>query len=262
MKNYLKSFLIIFISNILVTTDAFTVPSPKLKSTIHHTARSSIPTILHASLKEPEEQKSNFGRKSYWNECYESEREYTWYASWNDIQPFFTELVPLKDSETPRVLLPGIGNDSSMVDMFDYGYTQMSAFDYASEGVDCAKDFFGDRDCDLQVADARNLVSYEDDSYDAILEKGTLDAIYLSGANDKELAAEHLKMAVDEMHRVLKKGGVVMSITAACADAVKDAFDNSEYWQVIRDGSFYVTEDGYTSNNIDATILVYEKISK
>ena len=80
--------------------------------------------------------------------------------------------------------------------------------------------------------------------------------------DDKELAAEHLKMAMDEMHRVLKKGGAVMSITAACADAVKDAFDNSEYWQVIRDGSFYVTEDGYTSNNIDATILVYEKISK
>jgi SAM-dependent methyltransferase len=212
-----------------------------------------------SSLKEPDEKESKFGRQTYWNECYEKEREFSWYAEWKDIQPFFTELVPLNHEQPPpRVLLPGIGNDRSMVDMYDHGYTQMSAFDYAAEGVECAKEFFADRDCDLLLADCRNL-SYENDSFDAILEKGTLDAVYLSGAHDKELAAEYLAMAVSEMARVVRKGGVVMSITAACADAVQEAFEKCGKWRVLRDGGFYATDDGFTSNNIDATIFAWER---
>lgn len=229
------------------------------------------------SLKEPDETDSNFGRMEYWNNCYEDEDDFTWYAEWNDIQPFFSELVPLhvplnekidaKDSSSdkaqlarPRVLLPGIGNDKSMVDMFDYGYSHLTAYDYAPEGIESAKRFFGERDCDLRVADARDL-PYKDDSFDAVLEKGTLDAIYLSGASDKGLASRHLDMAVEEMARTVKKGGVVMSITAACAGAVRESFGkDKDTWRVVRDGDFYVTDDGYTSNNIDATIFAWERL--
>jgi SAM-dependent methyltransferase len=227
------------------------------------TANSSS-SLLAAALKEPEEEDSNFGRMDYWNKCYEEDEHFSWYSEWNDIQPFFTELVPLEleqdgTKQKPRVLLPGIGNDGSMVDMFDYGYTQMTAYDYAPEGVECAKRFFGDRKCDVQVADARNL-PFENDSFDAILEKGTLDAIYLSGAGDKTLAGRHLDMAVLEMARILREGGICMSITAACTDAVKQSFERCEGWRMVRDGGLIITEDGYTSNNVDATIFAWEKI--
>ena len=150
-----------------------------------------------------------------------------------------------------------------MVDMYDYGYTKMTAYDYAPEGVQCAKRFFAHRNDDvnlhLQVADARDL-PFPTNAFHAILEKGTLDAIYLSGGNDKELASTYLDMAVLEMARVLEPGGVCMSITAACTDAVRASFDKfPEDWKVLRDGGFFVTEDGNTSNNIDATILAWEK---
>ena len=55
-------------------------------------------------------------------------------------------------------------------------------------------------------------------------------------------------------------------MTAACVDAVQESFDscNKEapqtYWKQIRDGSIYITDDGYTSNNVDATMLVWERI--
>ena len=241
-------------------------------------------------IKEPNENESNYGRQKYWNEFYQEKDEFSWYSPWIDIAPFFMELVPLSslsDSAVPRILLPGIGNDSSMVHMYDDGYTHLTAFDYAEEGVECARKFFGNRlllqeseerqtttqkdnneilkDCkagvDLRVADAREL-PYKSNSFDAILEKGTLDAIYLSGGKDKELATEYLTMAINEFTRVTCIGGIVMSITAACTDAIESVFSSkSDEWEVVRDGSFYMTEEeGYSSNNIDATIFAWRRI--
>jgi len=251
----------------------------------------SIDSNTQQELQEPADKDSNFGRKSYWNDFYEKESDFRWYSDWTDIEPFFNELVPCERSDRKgggqqqlktRVLLPGIGNDASMVDMYDFGYRHMSAFDYAEAGIACAKDFFGERvlpppnDCtedesmsfrllgedgvDLRVADARTL-PYADDSFDAALEKGALDAIYLSGASNKELASTYLDMTVKELARVICEGGIVMSITAACADAVRESFSNSD-WEVIRDGEFYVSSDGFTSNNVDATIFAWKRNSK
>jgi hypothetical protein len=71
-------------------------------------------------------------------------------------------------------------------------------------------------------------------------------------------------MAVSELARVLKSGGIVFSINAACTNAIQKAFDESnmtcDIWEQLRDGNTYMTDDGYTSNNVDATILVWKKI--
>ena len=72
-------------------------------------------------------------------------------------------------------------------------------------------------------------------------------------------------MAVSELARVVKVGGIVCSVTAACVDDVQRSFDACNdnmngCWKQIRDGILYTTEDGYTSNNVDATILVWQRI--
>uniref|UniRef100_A0A7S1ZUP8 Methyltransferase type 11 domain-containing protein n=1 Tax=Ditylum brightwellii TaxID=49249 RepID=A0A7S1ZUP8_9STRA len=233
------------------------------------------------SFVEPEESKSNFGRMEYWNDKYKENTDFTWYSGWSDLQPFFDEIMeeekvcsPSKSKYNAKILIPGIGNDSAMVDMYDAGYKYMTAFDYAPDGVEFAKTLFGenrirgdddggDVGVNLDVADARNL-PYDDDSFDAVLEKGTLDAVYLSGGSDKELAFQHLSMAVSELSRVVKKGGIVFSVTAACVDAIQDAFDveieKNGVWTQVKDGSLYITEDGYTSNNVDATMLVWKRL--
>lgn len=212
----------------------------------------------------PEPSDSNFGRRDYWNEVYNSQDgSFSWYTGWEDLEPFFRELVPLQSS---HVLIPGMGNDAAIVDMYDSGYHNLTAFDYAPAGVDCARRLFGENRMrekvtspggTLLVADARHLC-FAKSTFDAVLDKGTLDAIYLSGGRDKELAVKHLDMAVSELWRVVAEGGIVVSITAACTDAVQKAF-KSEGWKQLRDGTPYITKDGYASNNIDGTLLAWKR---
>ncbi|KAL3805539.1 hypothetical protein ACHAW5_005600 [Stephanodiscus triporus] len=230
---------------------------------------------------------NRFGNKAYWDESYRnslgnildddcgngqhnthdpSTGTFSWYCGWKDeLEPFFAELVP--PGINPSVLVPGIGNDACIRDMFDAGYRRLTAFDYAPAGVECARRMLGPERLrlmeDLRVADARSL-PYRDASYDAVLDKGTLDSIYLSGGKNKELSRMHLSMAITELARVVKVGGIVFCVTAACVDEVQRSFDacndTNGRWRQIRDGTLYVTEDGYTSNNVDATILVWERI--
>lgn len=253
-----------------------------------------------ANLDEPDAGESNFGRQAYWDDSYRQETAttptggdekggdnagdvFSWYCGWTDeLGPFFEELVPDRDA---LVLVPGIGNDAAIRDMFDVGgYQRLAAFDYAPQGVARAKAMFGDarlrtiaarvgtatragsesersRDA-FRVCDARDLTAeYEDDTFDAMLDKGTFDAIYLSGGKDKAKAKTNLSLAVAEMKRVIKDGGIVFSVTAACVAAVQGAFQDDDDWQQLRDGSLHITADGYASNNVDATMLAWRLIS-
>lgn len=221
-------------------------------------------------LQEPDNQ---YGRMAFWDESYRrvlnlsdesaDSAVFSWYCGWEDLQPFFSELIPNKNS---RILVPGVGNDGSICGMFDHGYRHLSVFDYAPEGVECAKRIMGHRIQsidDMRVADCRNM-PYESSSFDAVFDKGTLDSIYLSGGEDKVLACKHLNMAVSELARTLVPGGIVFSVNAACTNAIQKSFDesntNETKWEQLKDGSLYMTEDGYTSNNVDATILVWKKL--
>ena len=234
--------------------------------TYHSKKLLSCPTRLKESSSSSYVEPNNqFGNQDCWDKTYTQESEFSWYCGWEEeLEPFFKELVP---DTSAKVLIPGIGNDGCIRDMFDSGYTHLTAFDYAHEGVECAKRLFGQSRLklmdDMRVADARSL-PYDDQTYDAVLDKGTLDSIYLSGGMNKDLARQHLGMAVEELARVLKKGGIAFCVTAACVDSVQESFDacNEERgcWKQLRDGSIHITDDGYTSNNVDATMLVWERI--
>jgi hypothetical protein len=94
-------------------------------------------------------------------------------------------------------------------------------------------------------------------SFDAVLDKGALDAQSISPV-DVIKSLKHLNMALSELARVLTLCGVVLSIAAACTAPIETTFGSLDCWKQIRDGSPYITYDGFTSNNVDSTLLAWK----
>lgn len=231
--------------------------SPVRKRRLTVRLQSESPTPSSSPLAKP------YGRQEYWQSFYKDrDADFTWYAGWNDLRPLVEEWV----APTSSILLPGVGTDTVLRDMYLAGHQNLTAFDYAPESIEFCrtvllKDILSaDGDAvDLQTADAREL-PYETGSFDVVMDKGTLDAVFLAGETMSERRA-NLDQAVSELQRVLKpNGGIFWSLSAICVyDLASSKRWNEKAWQVLCDGSFYVTRDGYTSNNVDGTLHVWRK---
>jgi SAM-dependent methyltransferase len=195
-----------------------------------------------------------FGEWDYWNDVYKTKTStgFSWYCDWRDLAPL-VDFLPHNNNQLLSILIPGVGTDVLPRDMFQDGFTNVTAFDYAPHGVERARELLPPQIQVLQ-ADACNLTNvFPDNAFDLVLEKGTLDAISLS---DKGL----LQQAVREFSRITKPAGFLLSLSAACTPAINRTLSAElEGWTLIRNGDFYMTSDGYTSNNIDATMIVWQK---
>ena len=133
--------------------------------------------------------------------------EYSWYYGWEVVRQHWERAVPNKDA---KILLPGIGNDPLLLDLVSSGWQQCTAFDYTESAIERQRDLLSynpqaTSSVQLQVWDATALPDEMSSTpFDAVLEKGALDAIYLSGEGQVEKAAR-------ELWRVTKRGGVCLS---------------------------------------------------
>jgi len=159
------------------------------------------------------EARSQYGTKEYWSDMYNGmgdhdAAEYSWYYGWGVVKSHFERAVP---DRAAKVLCPGIGNDPVLLDLVANGWTQVTAFDYTESAIARQRDLLS---CDaraeaavaLEVWDATALPGELTGHFDAVLEKGALDAIYLSGDGQVERAAA-------ELARVVRRGGVVVSFS-------------------------------------------------
>eukprot|EP00977_Amphora_coffeiformis_P024203 scaffold15108_cov180-Amphora_coffeaeformis.AAC.79 len=229
-----------------------------------------------------------FGRQDYWESFYQERRQqgnnnndsnnietndevdaddeessFTWYAGWNDLEPFLREFIQPED----RILIPGAGMDSLVLNMYDAGYHNLTVLDYAQASMAYFERRREHRAIQTHVADARDLhrlfPTDDDESsccFDVVLDKGTLDAISIAGETAVE-KHDNFIQATREFQRILKPGGgILWSLSGICADKLvsEDLWGDQE-WEILCDGSFFTTADGYTSNNFDSTLLVWRK---
>jgi len=203
-----------------------------------------------------DEAKSQFGTKEYWDELYQGRGdfpmdEYQWYFGFEKYGKFVQSFAPSKDEE---VLIPGIGNDPILLDLLQKGYTKLTATDYSEFAIERQQDLLShqqypfsfkiededeiigefdenyveQRPTMLLQMDARKMPTRWTHKFDAIVEKGALDAIYLSGGGNVERAA-------NEFERILKPGGILISVSGVVPlELRKEIFRD---WEWIRDGS-------------------------
>jgi SAM-dependent methyltransferase len=197
------------------------------------------------------EAESQFGTKEYWDDMYigmgdfDSE-EYSWYFGFDAIKPLFLAHIPLppkkqksigNDDKTQpaKMLVPGVGNDGTLLDLYNFGYHDIVAFDYSSNAIERQEDLLSYdsqalEDVTLLVRDGRDLDDEWTEMFDIVFEKGALDAIFLSGPGNVEKAVEELK-------RVLKTGGYMMSVSGVVPEELRREIFSTDDWEWVRDGS-------------------------
>lgn len=176
--------------------------------------------------------RSAFGTRQYWDEVYSGmgdfpKEEYSWYYGYSVIKPFLVDTV----SRDSTILCPGIGNDPILLDLYGSGYRNVVAFDYSGYAIDRQKDllaFQPNAKFELYEMDARTLKTSWTNKFDAVLEKGALDAIFLSGEGN-------IEAAVQELDRVLKPGGMLISVSGVVPDELRRSLFQCYEW--VRDGT-------------------------
>ena len=191
---------------------------------------------------------SCFGTKDYWDDVYSGfgdfpAAEYSWYYDWDEIKRYAD---PFLRSKEVSILLPGIGNDPLLIDLVAAGYKNLSAQDYCASAIERQRDlldYVGGKDgvtIDLSVSDVKRLPRQMEESFDVILEKGLLDAVYLSGTGNVE-------QAVASLRKTLKPGGMFISVSGVVPSALRRKMFAE--WKWMRDGE----------NDLKAGCFILEK---
>jgi len=114
--------------------------------------------------------------------------------------------------------------------MYSDGYQHITSIDFSETAIALMTKRANDlklKDLLYLEMDARKL-SFPDQSFDAVIDKGTIDAM-MCGKNN----IENVEQTYDEISRVLKPGGVFMLITYGRPSSRIDQLDQCErfHWK-------------------------------
>ncbi|KAG0631758.1 hypothetical protein M758_1G277400 [Ceratodon purpureus] len=159
---------------------------------------------------------TDFRQESYWDQFFKASqgRPFEWYGDWVSLPRVFRELLGLSADRKPplEILVPGCGNSRLSAAMYDAGFQKIVNVDF-NKRVVAEMLRLNVRARPLmrwQVMDITKM-QFADNSFDVVLDKGSLDA--LTGEPDEpQIAAEGL---LSEVKRVLRHGGKYVCITLA-----------------------------------------------
>jgi len=144
-----------------------------------------------------------YGKPSYWDARYLKEPEtFDWYQNYCKLKPIINQYIPNKSS---RILMVGCGNSNMSYEMWVDGYTEMLNIDISPVVIDMMN--ANHPNLKWETADICT-VDYPSESFDASIDKGTLDAI-LCGEGSVEKSFQLLS----NICRMLKPGGIHIMIT-------------------------------------------------
>ncbi|KAL7083652.1 hypothetical protein ACP275_14G176500 [Erythranthe tilingii] len=150
----------------------------------------------------------NYGDALYWDTRYVQEAEsgsFDWYQRYSSLRPFIRKYI----SPNSRVLMVGCGNAVISEDMVKDSYEDIMNIDISSVAIELMrKKNEGIPQLKYMKMDVRDMSFFPDDSFDSVIDKGTLDSLMCG--TDAPISASQM---LGEVSRLLKPGGVYMLIT-------------------------------------------------
>ncbi|KAF5752645.1 methyltransferase-like protein 13 [Tripterygium wilfordii] len=148
----------------------------------------------------------NYGDAPYWDARYVQEGgSFDWYQRYSALRPFVRHYIPTSS----RVLMVGCGNALMSEDMVKDGYEDIMNVDISSVAIDTMRRKY---ECVPQLKymqmDVRDMSFFPDESFDSIIDKGTLDSLMCG--TDAPISSTRM---LGEVSRLLKPGGIYMLIT-------------------------------------------------
>ncbi|XP_026424414.1 EEF1A lysine methyltransferase 4-like [Papaver somniferum] len=148
----------------------------------------------------------NYGDGTYWDARYIKEAgAFDWYQRYSSLRPFFLKFIPFSS----RILMVGCGNAVLSEDMVKDGYEDIMNTDISSVAIEMMKKKYKDiPQLKYMTMDVRDMSFFQDDSFDCVVDKGTLDSLMCG--TDAPLSAAQM---LGEVSRLIKAGGIYMLIT-------------------------------------------------
>ncbi|WFD48863.1 hypothetical protein GLX27_003534 [Malassezia furfur] len=167
-----------------------------------------------------EPKNADFQTVEYWDRRYADEAfdsDFDWFRKYSDIVDIVHELIP---DRTSRILMLGCGNSTLSADMYKDGYTNIVNLDYSKVLIEKMQARYPD--LDWRVMDIRELREHAEelgglDSWDVIIDKGTMDALMAENASvwsPSEQVLDNVTREVDGVLALLKpRTGVFLYFT-------------------------------------------------
>jgi len=157
---------------------------------------------------------SAYGQKQYWDTRYETEEYFEWFAGYEPYKDILRKNIKTTD----KILTLGCGNSKLSEDMYHDGFTQITNTDYSEIVIENMRNKTSNlKKMTWEVKDIYDL-DYDDECYDVILEKGTLDALLVDEKDPWRMSRpslEGMQKILSSVSRILKPGGRFISITFA-----------------------------------------------
>jgi len=164
-----------------------------------------------------DKRRNKYEMAAYWDERYQKTNGvFDWYTDFITLKPLFEHYC----GRNSRILNLGCGNSELSESLALGGYTDVSSIDISGKCIDmmvkrCRESKHAEKLKNLKwmQMDASKM-TYKDNAFDFIIEKGTLDALVCNTDTRSTLTK-----IIAEAHRVLKVGGTLVVITYGNPDA-------------------------------------------
>eukprot|EP00658_Telonema_sp_P-2_P022322 TRINITY_DN18919_c0_g1_i1.p1 TRINITY_DN18919_c0_g1~~TRINITY_DN18919_c0_g1_i1.p1 ORF type:complete len:213 (+),score=59.16 TRINITY_DN18919_c0_g1_i1:53-691(+) len=161
----------------------------------------------------------SFQNKKAWEERYASAAAsgqdlFEWYCPFDTVARHVEDFVKVqKDTPDYKVLVIGCGISAFSADLADFGCKDILSIDYSASAIAIQKKRNARSGLKFEVGDVRdmkNTVHLDDNTFDAVFAKGTIDALLCA-----ERANSNINAGMKEINRVLKPGGKFTCISYA-----------------------------------------------